>query len=283
MDDLGDALDSASGTTGWDNSAFQLGGSSYLLQYKPAVGTAKIVDLRPDEWAGNDLGEEVYVKTWQAGWATVVFTMGSSSSYFLQYKPDAGDSKIVRLDRNTWGSADLGDEVYTKAWGTGWENTVLYVGASTYLLQYKPASGGDTKIVRLVTSEWADDDLGETVYTKSWSAGWTNVPLTIGSAVYLLQYKPSGGDAKIVRLVSSQWADDDLGDEVYSTTWTDGWSNVFFTLDGKPYLLQYKPGIGDAKIVELDTAQWEDDDLGDEVYTKSWGTGWANAVFSFAD
>lgn len=256
-------------------TAFELDDRQYLLQYHGS-GMTRIIETSAASWDTGSLGTEVYQKMWTSGWEHDFFRIGSAS-YVLHYNSSNGEAKIVELERNQWSMNDLGTTVYEKSWSEDWVQLPLEVAGGVALLQYKP-NDGEAKIVELDPGQWPSNDLGTLAYEKNWSQGWDSMAWMMASKAYLLQYKPDGGDAKIVELIPSQWPDDDLGTERYANDWTDGWVNTALEIGVESYLLQYKPTAGDVKIVELDPSEWADDDLGTERYRKTWTTGWVNTA-----
>jgi hypothetical protein len=106
------------------------------------------------------------------------------------------------------------------------------------------------------------------LWRSDWSEGWTSlVPMALGTDVFVLLYKKSGGAAKIVKIkpdgqgVTGVWEGD----------WSDGWTSFMpFVLNGKPHFLSYKTGNGSLHISRLNSGGAGVTKVGD----MSWGTGW---------
>lgn len=245
---------SAKWSSGWTNIDFYtFEGEVYFFHQKGASGTAKIIKLNYNSVMNNKLGSTVYEGKWSSGWTSTKFFVHNNIAYFLHYKKETG---LIRLNAATKGGS-VGKRVYEGKWSKGYTSFSFTENAGSIYLIAQQNSTGKAVISRINTDKMEmavkagliSPNLGEEVYRKNWSTGWSDlVFFNLNKEAYLFHYKNKEGTARIDKLN----ADGTLGKKVYDKKWSTGWSSfdiIYF--DGKPNLFHQKTKTGQTKICEL--------------------------------
>ncbi len=175
-------------------------------------------------------------------------------------------------------------EVNDYHWTEGWTTVRFFESNDAPFVFLGKTSGvstsGHNAIIHRIN---IDGSIGDRVYEKRWSEGWTSVAFyEVEGQTYMLRLKErgagnSGYNVHIDRINNNGT----VGSRVRSYGWSEGWSTVrTFVVGGKPYLFLLKEqGTGasgkNAHIHPFNS----NGTIAQRIYERKWSEGWTNAEF----